>query len=131
METSALRFLHRRVIELRKQTYLKGAAVDGFLHHQDTDSHPCRRISSSFSSPSSFALPLFQVLYWLSGLTCTDENFIQKSGAQRDAAEKGVAIVACDTSPREYFCFSLSLRSGNGVYEVTLHKLIARPCVAK
>ncbi|GAQ82353.1 S-formylglutathione hydrolase [Klebsormidium nitens] len=40
------------------------------------------------------------VLYWLSGLTCTDENVIQKSGVQRDAAEKGVAIVACDTSPR-------------------------------
>lgn len=43
----------------------------------------------------------FQVLYWLSGLTCTDENVIQKSGVQRDAAEKGVAIVACDTSPRK------------------------------
>ena len=40
------------------------------------------------------------VLYWLSGLTCTDENFMQKAGAQRVAAELGMAIVAPDTSPR-------------------------------
>ncbi|OLQ75401.1 S-formylglutathione hydrolase [Photobacterium proteolyticum] len=40
------------------------------------------------------------VLYWLSGLTCTDENFMQKAGAQRIAAELGIAIVAPDTSPR-------------------------------
>lgn len=40
------------------------------------------------------------VLYWLSGLTCTDENFMQKSGAQSIAAELGIAIVAPDTSPR-------------------------------
>jgi len=40
------------------------------------------------------------VLYWLSGLTCTDENFVTKAGAQRYAAEHGIAIVAPDTSPR-------------------------------
>lgn len=40
------------------------------------------------------------VLYWLSGLTCTDENFMQKAGAQSIAAELGIAIVAPDTSPR-------------------------------
>ena len=40
------------------------------------------------------------VLYWLSGLTCTDENFMQKAGAQRIAAELGIALVAPDTSPR-------------------------------
>lgn len=40
------------------------------------------------------------VLYWLSGLTCTDENFMQKAGAQRLAAQLGIAIVAPDTSPR-------------------------------
>lgn len=48
-------------------------------------------------SPPSQKLP---VLYWLSGLTCTDENFIIKSGAQRMAAAKGIALVAPDTSPR-------------------------------
>jgi len=40
------------------------------------------------------------VLYWLSGLTCTDENFMHKAGAQRVAAELGIAIVVPDTSPR-------------------------------
>jgi len=40
------------------------------------------------------------VLYWLSGLTCTEQNFITKSGAQRYAAEHGLIIVAPDTSPR-------------------------------
>jgi S-formylglutathione hydrolase len=40
------------------------------------------------------------VLYWLSGLTCTDENFVTKAGAQQYAARHGVAIVAPDTSPR-------------------------------
>lgn len=40
------------------------------------------------------------VLFWLSGLTCTEENFIVKAGAQRVAAELGIAIVTPDTSPR-------------------------------
>ena len=40
------------------------------------------------------------VLYWLSGLTCTDQNFMQKAGAQKKAAQLGMAIVCPDTSPR-------------------------------
>jgi S-formylglutathione hydrolase len=40
------------------------------------------------------------VLYWLSGLTCTEENFIAKAGAQRVAAELGLALIVPDTSPR-------------------------------
>lgn len=40
------------------------------------------------------------VLYWLSGLTCNEQNFITKAGAQRYAAEHGLIIVAPDTSPR-------------------------------
>ncbi len=40
------------------------------------------------------------VLYWLSGLTCTDENFMHKAAAFKKAAELGIAIVAADTSPR-------------------------------
>ena len=40
------------------------------------------------------------VLYWLSGLTCNEQNFITKAGAQRYAAEHGIAIVCPDTSPR-------------------------------
>jgi len=41
------------------------------------------------------------VLYYLSGLTCTEENFTFKAGAQRYAAEHGIMIVAPDTSPRD------------------------------
>ncbi|UOV00342.1 S-formylglutathione hydrolase [Pseudoxanthomonas mexicana] len=40
------------------------------------------------------------VLYWLSGLTCTEQNFVTKAGAQRYAAEHGIILVAPDTSPR-------------------------------
>jgi S-formylglutathione hydrolase len=39
-------------------------------------------------------------LYWLSGLTCTDDNARTKAGAQRYAAEHGIALVFPDTSPR-------------------------------
>ena len=51
----------------------------------------------SVESRSDSSVP---VLYWLSGLTCTDENFMQKAGALRMAAKMGIAIVAPDTSPR-------------------------------
>ena len=40
------------------------------------------------------------VLYWLSGLTCTEQNFITKAGAQQHAAAHGLIVVAPDTSPR-------------------------------
>lgn len=65
--------------------------------------------SSSVNSTMRFAIYLppqvskgqkVPVLYWLSGLTCSDENFMQKAGAQRIAAELGIAVVAPDTSPR-------------------------------
>ena len=54
---------------------------------------------SVFLPPQASESPV-PALYWLSGLTCTDENFVQKAGAQRYAAEHGVAIVCPDTSPR-------------------------------
>lgn len=53
-----------------------------------------------FLPPQASAETPVPVLYWLSGLTCTEENFIVKAGAQRVAAELGLAIVAPDTSPR-------------------------------
>lgn len=40
------------------------------------------------------------VLFWLSGLTCTEQNFVTKAGAQSYAAEHGICLVAPDTSPR-------------------------------
>jgi len=41
------------------------------------------------------------VIYWLSGLACSEQNFIMKSGIQRYASEHGIIIVAADTSPSE------------------------------
>nr|XP_005314132.2 S-formylglutathione hydrolase-like [Chrysemys picta bellii] len=46
------------------------------------------------------------VLYWLSGLTCTEQNFITKSGFHQAAAEHGLIVVAPDTSPRK--CLQVS-----------------------
>ena len=59
----------------------------------------CAMTFSVFLPPQAGSGPV-PVLYWLSGLTCTDENFVQKAGAQRYASEHGVAIVTPDTSPR-------------------------------
>lgn len=50
-----------------------------------------------FMPPSNQPVP---ALYFLAGLTCTEETFVIKAGAQRLAAELGLAIVTCDTSPR-------------------------------
>jgi len=52
---------------------------------------------TALADSSAIKLP---VLYWLSGLTCNDENFVQKAGAQRVASELGLVIVTPDTSPR-------------------------------
>ncbi|MFH0264621.1 S-formylglutathione hydrolase [Vibrio rumoiensis] len=60
----------------------------------------CQMRFSIFLPPQASESNKVPVLYWLSGLTCSDENFVQKAGAQRMAAELGIAIVAPDTSPR-------------------------------
>ena len=41
------------------------------------------------------------VLYWLSGLTCIEQNFISKSGYHQAASEHGLVVIAPDTSPRK------------------------------
>ncbi|WP_191964922.1 S-formylglutathione hydrolase [Synechococcus sp. RSCCF101] len=53
-----------------------------------------------FLPPSALDGQRVPALYWLSGLTCTDQNVMQKSGVQRLAARLGLAVVAPDTSPR-------------------------------
>ena len=62
----------------------------------------CQMEFAVFLPPQALAEPgrKVPVLYWLSGLTCSDENFMQKAGAQKLAAELGLAIVCPDTSPR-------------------------------
>jgi S-formylglutathione hydrolase len=67
--------------------------------HQSTTLH-CDMRFAIYLPPQASNGEKVPVLYWLSGLTCSDENFMQKAGAQRIAAELGIAIVAPDTSPR-------------------------------
>jgi S-formylglutathione hydrolase len=55
---------------------------------------------SIFLPPAALAGERVPVLYYLSGLTCTDDNVTQKACAQRAAAQHGIAVVAPDTSPR-------------------------------
>ena len=67
-----------------------------------------RHASSSLNCEMNFSIFIpsdtnnntVPVIYWLSGLTCTDENFVIKAGAQKYAQEHGIAIVCPDTSPR-------------------------------
>lgn len=60
----------------------------------------CDMVFAVYLPPKALAGKPVPALYWLSGLTCNDENFMQKAGAQRVAAELGVALVCPDTSPR-------------------------------
>lgn len=60
----------------------------------------CTMQFSVYLPPQAQAGQPVPVAYWLSGLTCTDQNFATKAGAQRVAAELGIAIVMPDTSPR-------------------------------
>lgn len=69
-----------------------------YSHHSKTLN--CAMRFAIYLPPQASSGKKVPVLYWLSGLTCTDENFMQKAGAQRMAAELGIAIVAPDTSPR-------------------------------
>ena len=71
----------------------------------------CKHFSKTVSCEMTFSIFLperactegdikLPLVYWLSGLTCTDENFVQKAGSQKLASQLGVIIVAPDTSPR-------------------------------
>ena len=60
----------------------------------------CTMTFSVYLPPQAMKGARLPVLYWLSGLTCTDENFTHKAGAQRVAAELGLVLVMPDTSPR-------------------------------
>ncbi len=74
-----------------------GGWVKRFSHQSDV--LDCEMTFGVFLPPQAAQGPV-PALWWLSGLTCTDENFMQKAGAQRLAAELGMAIVCPDTSPR-------------------------------
>jgi len=68
----------------------------GYYNHTSAVNH-CDMRFSVFVPPGEGPFP---VLWWLSGLTCTEDNFTVKAGAYRRAAAEGLMIVAPDTSPR-------------------------------
>lgn len=73
----------------------------GFLNRYLHDSQVCDcEMTFSVYLPPQAESGKVPTLYWLSGLTCTDDNARVKAGMQRYAAEQGIAIVFPDTSPR-------------------------------
>ncbi|HEY5103283.1 MAG TPA: S-formylglutathione hydrolase [Steroidobacteraceae bacterium] len=72
--------------------------VVGFYRH-DAATTACSMRFSVFTPPQAEKGPV-PALYYLAGLTCTEETFMMKAGAQRVAAELGLMLIAPDTSPR-------------------------------
>ncbi|MCP4188774.1 MAG: S-formylglutathione hydrolase [Gammaproteobacteria bacterium] len=73
----------------------------GFLNRYTHASQQCQcEMTFSVYLPPQASSGKVPTLYWLSGLTCTDDNARTKAGAQRYASEHGIAIVFPDTSPR-------------------------------
>jgi len=73
----------------------------GYLNRYQHQSDICQcQMTFSVYLPPQAQREKVPVVYWLSGLTCTDDNVRTKAGAQRYAAELGIALVMPDTSPR-------------------------------
>lgn len=73
--------------------------VQGFYTH-DSSSIGLPMRFSVYQPPQATDGPV-PVVFFLAGLTCTEETFMVKAGAQRIAAELGLMLVTCDTSPRD------------------------------
>jgi len=75
-----------------------------FAGTQGIYSHPSQQLDCTMQFsvfvPEQAQTEPRPVVFWLSGLTCTEENFTFKAGAQRYASEHGLVVVAPDTSPR-------------------------------
>lgn len=84
-------------MEMLEEHRCFGGWQQRWQHHSTTLN--CPMTFSLFLPPEGKKTPP-PVLYWLSGLTCNDENFTTKAGAQRVAAELGIVLVMPDTSPR-------------------------------
>lgn len=73
----------------------------GWLNRFEHQSTSCNcTMTFSIYLPPQAETENVPVVYWLSGLTCTDDNVRTKAGAQRYAAQLGIALVMPDTSPR-------------------------------
>ncbi len=73
--------------------------VQGFYEHASAAVGGPMRIGV-YLPPKALKGERVAAVYFLAGLTCTEETFAMKAGAQRAAAELGLALVTCDTSPR-------------------------------
>jgi S-formylglutathione hydrolase len=82
-------------MEVTKQHQVHGGTLR-YLGHDSATTGTAMTLSV-FTPPGDGPFP---VLLWLSGLTCTEDNFTSKAGAYAAAAEHGVIVVAPDTSPR-------------------------------
>lgn len=73
----------------------------GYLNRYEHVSTACKcTMTFSVYLPEQSKTEKVPALYWLSGLTCTDDNARTKAGMQRYAAENGIALIFPDTSPR-------------------------------
>lgn len=84
-------------INLLKSHKSFGGVVEYYRHDSEVNRS---EMAFSIYLPPAIENDSLPVLYWLSGLTCTEDNFMAKAGAQRVAAELGIVIVVPDTSPR-------------------------------
>src|ERR1700683_554010 len=84
-------------LELRTEQACFGGRM-AFYSHPSVSTHSEMRFGIYL--PPQAERGKVPALYYLAGLTCTEETFMIKAGAPRLAAEYGVALVACDTSPR-------------------------------
>ena len=84
-------------MELIEHNACFGGTQNIYKHHSHTLN--CEMRFGVYLPPTATTEKL-PVLYWLSGLTCTEQNFITKAGAQRYAAQHNIIIVTPDTSPR-------------------------------
>ena len=85
-------------IEILKRISVAGGTLTRFSHSSEETKTPM--VASVFIPPGLEYANEIPALYWLSGLTCTDENFCQKSGAFAHAARHRIAVIVPDTSPR-------------------------------
>lgn len=83
-----------------------------FEHHSHTNQCVMR---FGLFLPPTINHTTVPALYWLSGLTCTEQNFIIKAGAQRIAADLGIALIIPDTSPPRLGLPNESVDEGIGV----------------
>lgn len=85
-------------LELLASVKSFGGLQQRYRHRSHTNQ--CDMTFSIYLPPRSADNKPHPLVIWLSGLTCNDENFVQKAGAQRYASELGLIIVTPDTSPR-------------------------------